>query len=406
MAGFTVYLSYPIPDGYSEFIDITEDVLESSLGAIKQKLESDDFDVGKITFDNIALTLRNEEATYSEASNPTSIFTIKRDQSIIKIDWAINSYGHSCGNSPCGLTFLSYSKTIFKGLLEENSAEFDVSTQNITFKVLGLDSIINKESTPFSSLSVLDDANTLVYKILNQVNITKFLTVDLVNIDCKNNEIMDTIAPLEGTNCLEALQEILFVANSIMFVRDDVIYIKGRTETPDSKFTFYGPSSNEGIENIASISEYGIGLNRTWNLWQWEGTTIQVSFADSIDTYGVRKKVVKSELITNSGKISTILNSYLNEFGFPKTELTLTVPMYTPIANLGFLDKINIDFPSEVLPTVDELASKYNQAKYDSGYKYNRVINSLFISISKNWKILNRSIKIRKQEIEFKIREV
>lgn len=406
MAGFDISISYPTLDGYSPFLDITEDVLESSISSLKQALESDEFDIGKITFDNITLSLRNEDSLYSEAANATSIFPLKRDQSIIKIDWGINSYPPACGNTPCGLTFLSQERTVFKGLIEENSTVFDVETQNITFKVLGIDSIINKEGVPFSSLSVLDDANTTIFKILNQASITQFFTVDQSNITVKNNFTPDDIAHLEGQTCLEALQDFFLVSNSIMFVKDDIVFVKAREESPDSQFIFYGASSNSGIENIASISEYGIGLNRTWNFWIWEESTLSVSFVDSIDLYGARKKEIGSKLITNSTKILAVLNSYLLEFGFPKTELTLTVPMYTPIVDLGFLDKINIDYPSEVLPTVDSLASKYEQAKYDSGYKYNRVINSLFISISQEWKILNKVIKPKKQTIEYKVREV
>lgn len=406
MAGFNVYLSYPTAEGYSEYKDITEDVLESSFSSLKQTLESDNFNVGKITFDNMKLSLRNEDSAYSEAKNATSIFPLKRDQSVIKIDWNINSYPEACGNTPCGLTFLSTKRTLFKGLLEENSAKFDVQSQDVVFKILGIDSIINKEPTPFSSLVLGDDANQLVYKILNQPNITKFFTVDIANIDVKNNFIADAIDHLEDTNCLESLQDILLVANSIMFVKDDIVYVKERAETADSQFTFYGNSSNLGIENISSISEYGIGLNRTWNFWQWTGTNTNVFFADSVDTYGELKKEIQSDLITDNAKIITVLNSYLSEFGFPKTELTLSVPMYTEIVDLGFLDKVNIDYPSEVLPSLSDSVSKYGQAKYDSGFKYNKVINSLFISISQNWKILNKSVKAKQQTIEFKIREV
>lgn len=406
MSAFNIFMSYPTIEGYSDFVDITEDVLESSISSIKQALESDDFDIGKITFDNLKLTLRNEESRYSEASNASSIFPLKRDQTIIRIDWGINSFGHSCGNSPCGYTFLSYDRTLFKGLVEENSTIFDVETQNVTFKVLGLDSIINKQPTPFGDLLVTDDANTLVYKILNQPKITQFFEVNPANIDCKNNFLPDDIATLEGKNALESLQDIFLLANSIMYVRDDKIFVKARQETPESQFIFYGASSNEGIENIATVSEYGIGLNRTWNFWFWEDTDYQVSFIDSIELYGERRKGIFSELINTEAKIMIVLNSYLDEFGFPKTELTLTVPMYTPIVDLGFLDQVNIDYPSEVLPTIDEFSSKYNQARYDSGFKYNRVQNSLFISISQAWKILNRKINVKQHEIEFKVREV
>ena len=50
MAGFNVYLSYPTNDGYSPFLDITADVLESSFSSLKQTLESDEFNFGKIPF--------------------------------------------------------------------------------------------------------------------------------------------------------------------------------------------------------------------------------------------------------------------------------------------------------------------------------------------------------------------
>ena len=406
MSAFSVFLSYPTNEGYSDFVDITGDVLQTSLSKIKQSLEEDEFDVGKITFDNIKLVLRNEDSTYSEASNATSIFELTRDRSIVRIVWDINSFGNSCGNCACGLTFLSAPRTVFEGLIEENSAKFDVRSQNVTFTVLGKDSVINREGTPFSSLAVSQDANTLLFNILNQTAITQFFTVDLANINCNNNFIPDSIAHLEGTTALEAIQDILLIANSILFVKDGAIFIQSRASSVDSQFVFYGASSNEGIENIINISNYGIGLNRTFNAWVWEDTAIERSFADSIQQYGRREKEIFSQLITNTAKINVILESYLQEFGFPKTELTLSVPMYTPIVDLGFLDKVNIDYPSEVLLRIDETASKYEQARYDSGFDYNRIINSLFISISQEWKILNKGINVRKQRIEYKVREV
>lgn len=406
MAAFDVFMSYPTAEGYSDFIDITDDVLESSLGDIKQALEADEFNVGKITFDSFDITLRNEDATYSEAANATSIFPIKRDQTIIRVEWNINSYPEACGNTPCGLTFLSTKRNVFKGLIEENSASFDVVTQEETFRVLGMDSVINKEPTPFSVLDVSDDMNTLVFKILNQDRITRFFLVDQANISCKFNFVANDISYLEGTTCLKSLQEIFKLSNSIMFVKDDIVYVKERSESVDSKFTFYGNSSNEGIENISKISDYGTGLNRTFNYWRWGDTSLVRFFADSVDLHGTREKSIDSELVTDPVIQTAILDSYLGEFGFPKTELKLTVPMYTPIVDLSFLDKINIDYPSEVLPTLTGTASKYNQARYDSGFKYNRILNSLFISVSQDWKILNKVTKTKKQVLEFKIRRV
>lgn len=406
MSAFNVYLSYLTYDGYSDFIDITGDVVESSIRTIKERLEADEFNVGQITFDSLNLVLRNEHSLYSEATNASSIFPLKRDNSKIKVTFDINSYGSFCGNCACGHTFLSPEKDIFEGLLEENTASFDVEKQEITFKILGLDSVIKKQITPFASLSVSDDANTLVYKILNQTEITKFFTVDVSNINCNYNFIPDSIAHLEERSCQESLQDILTVSNSIMYVRGGIIYVNGRIPSVDSKYTFYSSSSNLGIENIIKISKYGIGLNRTFNFWKWEDSNTSVSFVDSIGLYGLRKKEISSELITDTSKRTAVLNSYLSEFGFPKTELMLSVPIYTDITDLGFLDKINIDFPSDVLPVIDETASRYNQAKYDSGFNYNVILNSLFISISTNWKILNRTVNLKDHTIEFKVREI
>jgi len=55
MAAFNIYMSYPTQEGYSEWLDITEDCLQESIGSIKEVIESNEYDVGKITFSSINL---------------------------------------------------------------------------------------------------------------------------------------------------------------------------------------------------------------------------------------------------------------------------------------------------------------------------------------------------------------
>jgi len=406
MSTFTVSISFPFADGtYSDFEDITSDVVESSLGTLKQTLEANDLDIGKITFGGIKLVLRNETAKYSEAVNASSIFPLKRDESIIQIEWDRNEDGMHCGNSFCGHTFLSDNRVVFKGLLEDNVSSFEVDSQLQKFSILSMDSIVNKVDTPFSSLLLADTAEELLFKILDQVKITQFFTVDALNISVPNNIAMDDISSLENTDCLEAIQEILLIGNAIMFVKDDVIYIRSREEDPTSTHIFYGPSSDLGIESIHNISSYSAGLNRCFNFWTWKGTSVVQKFQDSIDKNGLRKKQLDSELVTDTGKITAILLSYLTEFGFPKTEMNLTVPMTTPTSDLTFLNKINIDYPSDVLPVKDEVTSRYGQAVYGES-RYARTINSLFISIDQEWKILNITTNTKSHILTYKIREV
>lgn len=405
MAAFNIYMSYPTQEGYSEWLDITEDCLQESIGSIKEVIESNEYDVGKITFSSINLVLRNEHSLYSDAFNPNSIFPVKRDTTKIRVEFDINSDTNACGWFYCGETFLSAPVTVFEGLLEESTAKFDVISQTVTFTILGLDSIISKVITPYSSLVLGDTADELVFKILNQTQITNFITVDAANINCSYNVVCDDITSLENKTCLESLQEILKLANSVLFVRDGIIYVQQRINNPTSSYIFYGPSSDEGIENIIELKDYGSGINRTWNSWTWADTNIILTFADSIEKYGERKKEIDSPLITDNAKRTAVLNNYINEFGFPKTEFNITAPIYTPIAELGFLDMVNIDYPSDALPVIDNLSSRYSQASYGNG-RYNITINSLFISVSQQWKILNKTINIVPQTITFKLREV
>lgn len=406
MSAFSVYIAYPLADGtYSDYVEVTDDVIDSSLGSIRQALEANEFDVGKITFGNIDLEFRNEHSRYSNAGATASKFPYKRDETLVKITWDINTRPAFCGSSPCGYTFLSFPQTIFEGLLEDGSTEFDVDSQIITFRFLSLDSIINKADTPYSSLLVSDTAETLLYKILNQPRITTFFDVDSANISVSNNFVPDVITSLDNTSCLESIQEILKLANAIMFVKDRVIYIRTRVADPTLSYTFYGPAADKGIENVLSISSYTTGLNRTFNYLKWEGTSLNAFFADSVALYGRRVKEIGSDLITNSTKRLAVLTSYLTEFGFPVIELELKVKLTTEIAQLSFLNKIIIDYPYDVLIAKDEIVARYGQGIYGVS-KYAKTINSLFISSSKEWKILNITIDPKNDVVKYKLRGV
>lgn len=406
MAAFTVSLSYPRADGsYSEYEDITRDVIETSIGTLKQALEADEFNLGKITFGNITIILDNSTARYSEAINAASLFPYKRDESRIKVTWNRNNYPAACGNTACGLTFLSHDLDVFEGLLEDNSTAFDTDSQTIKYKVLSLDSIINKTDTPFNNLSVLDDAETTLYNILNQVGITKFFNVSASNISLSYNFTPDDISILENTKCLTAVQEILNLGNAVMFVKDSAIYIQPRNPDPISSFIFYGPSSRRGIENIHNISAYKTGINKCFNKWVWEDTDLVQEFQDSQSRYGLRQQELSSDLITDDGKRLAVLNAYLVEFGFPKTEMTITVPLTSETALLTFLNKINIDYPADVLPVKDSISARYGQARYGEA-RYARTVNSLFIAIEQEWKILNININTSAHTLTYKLREV
>lgn len=405
MSVFRVKMSFPLSDGtYSDYTDVTEDVSENSFSSITQKLEASEYDVGKITFGNIKLKFRNEKSKYSEAINPSSIFPIKRDRTKVQITWARNTHEPICGNVRIGF-FLSSEQIIFRGLIEDSATDFNSETQEITFAVLSLDSIIAKTPTPYADLLVSDNAETLLYKILNQTDITNVLTVDALNISVANNFTPDDISELEETTCLEAIQQILIPANAVMFEKDEKIFIRSRDEDATISQTFYGASSDNGIENIVDIPRISDGLNRCFNFVVWKDTNLVAKFDDSIEIYGLRKKEIESPLITNNTKRQAVLSSYLNEFGFPKKEIELEVNLTTPISKLTFLNKVNIDFPAIALGTPNELIARYNQAVYGVS-KYPLTNSATVFSAAEEWKILNKKINTRSHTATYKLRRI
>lgn len=407
MGAFRFFISYPInASTYSDYEEITDDVLESSVGTLKQNLASNEYDIGTIKFNKISCVLRNETAKFSEANNPNSIFTYKRDDSILKIEWDRNTEPVECGNFYCGYSFLSEPIEVYRGLLEDNSSKFDADTQTITFNFLGLDSVVAKVQVPYSSLSGGDTLETTVYNILNQAAITKFLIVDAGNINVGFDVLPDDISSLENKTCLEALNDILLITGSVMYVQGETVIVSNRGEGAVSQFIFYGPSSDLGIENLHDVSEYTLGLNRTFNFFQWVDTNTTQFFTDSIETYGLRKKEISSDLITNTTKRTNILNYLLTEFGFPKIELDIVVPMTSEIVNLFLLDKINIDYPADYRANLDDsLPARYGTARYGES-RYIQAVSSMIIGVATNWKILNRSVNVKNQTITFKVREV
>lgn len=407
MSYFRYFLSYPTsPTTYSDEVEMTDYVIEGGSSNIDQKLDNNEYDVGTLKFNKFQIKLTNQDSSFDEAVNQFSIFTFKRDESILRIQWEMNPNGVQCGSTACGYSYLSLPSNIYEGLLEDNSSKFDERSQTQVFTFLGMESIIGKTQTPFSSLLVSDDIETTIFKILNQDKITRLLTVEQVNISVNYNFTPDDISGLENTTSLEALNDLLLLSGSVLYVKDRVVYVKPRDIGATSKATFHGKASDTGIENIVELNGLTSGLNRTFNFWQWGDSSATQSFADSIENYGFRKKSLSYDLVTNTTKQTAILNAQVSEFGFPKREMEITIPMYTDyMENVFLLDKVNLNIPIETALTEDgALPARYGSAIYGES-RYIRSNSSLVVSPDVNWKIMNRTISIKSKTIKYRIRE-
>lgn len=401
------FLSYPTsPNDYSPEVEITDYIIEQSSSSITQTLSNNEYDVGTLKFSKFEAKLINSDSLFSEAENQRSIFTYRRELSILRITWEANEHGLSCGSVPCGYAYLSKPVEIYRGLLDDKSSKFDDKSRVQTFVFLGMESIIGKVQANFSSLIPGQDVSEAIYTLLNQSQITKYLTVDPLNINVDYDFPVDSFDDAEDKTVLEVVEELLYLSNSVLYVQGTTIFTKSQDIGLDSVATFYSRTSTSGIENIIDMVNYTTGENRTFNQWKWEDTVIKLFFADSIERNGFKPKEISSNYVTNPTTQNNILSGLLSEYGFPKIELEIITPMYTQfVKNVFLLDKVNLDIPIELSPPEDgSLPSIYGQAKYGTA-RYVGSNSSIVISANRNWKVMSREISLKNRNLKFRLRE-
>jgi hypothetical protein len=394
--------------------EVTNDIDMAGAGKLKQALDNTEYDVGVFRNSNVAFKLRNDHGDYSDADSINSIFKWKRSESKFRITWEPGDKDLVCGffNAGDPDSILTSESTIFEGLLSDEATKEGMNDQIINFVAMGYESIFKKVAVPFSSLSVGDTFEEVLYTILNQTAITDLVTVSTLNINVGNDETTDAVADLENNTVLQALKKILLPSNSVLYINgDNEVIISERTVGSSTAHTFYGPGSNTGIENILKINEYRLGINRVINYWTFkktDDTTRLKQDATSVGNNGVRKKEIECKLIddASNAKIDTMLETLRDEFATKKIELVLTCPYDQNTFELFLLNKILIDYPSHALPSEGLPIGIYDVSDPATDYYYAHELFNLTIDIGVVWKVLERSINIREQTLTLKLREV
>lgn len=408
MARWRVYVKPFLDSGEyaSEFIEVTKDVI--SLGAPKQGIDNTDFDVGVIRNSGFNVTLRNDHGHYSDVTELLSMFRYKRKNSLVKITWDIRDYDLICGFFQCGHEPLGGEYVVFEGLIHEVTSVADIAKQEATFAILGYEALLDEVDIPFSSLSVGNTFATILYASLNQAPFNTLVTVSLANITPSLDLVTDAIADLENKTVGSKLKEILLAANSVLYIKDSVVYVTPREESTDNMFTFYGQASNAGIENILNVPKFRDGMNRVFNYWKWAETILRARDTSSITTYGIRDKEISCPLIADGStvKVQQILDANRDEFSFPKVELEVETPIWYTTLALRILDKVNIDYPTIFIPFNGGDLPRYGLVTYDGTARYPYEQWTLTINSSTSFKIMSRRLDIKKQTITFGLREV
>ena len=407
MSKFRIYINPKDNSGnFTGYQEVTEDVIDKSFSGFTQRIDSDDYDVGKFQFSAFVLQLRNETGKYSDVETTQSIFRQRRGGSKVRINWQIQDHQSICGVAVCGKVSITPEEVVFDGILNDDATRLDIDGQQIKFQILSSDSRIDEVETPFASLSNGDLFSEAILTILDQTEITEILDVSVSNINVGLDLAIDDISDLENTTVKEALDILLFGSNSVMVIRDNMVYISSRDGGATSVHTFIGQASNDGIEDIIKLSNISTGRNNIFNYWTWEDTTLKATLNTSIESNGLKKKEVGFAPITNSAKRQSILDELRDTFSDLKQEFVLTTFLNYNTLALNMLDRVSVDYPTVLSPgTAGGVVPIYGVAIYGEDF-YPRGEFSIVIDPDTPFKIMGRKINAKNKTIDFKLKEI
>lgn len=330
-----IYIKRKYPDGTfdSDWQDITRWFLGDGVGSIKYELDSGDFDVGLFIANNVNLSFDNSSGKFNDVGDSRSLWAgfETRNLTKFKID---AGYLDEDDAKVEGIPF--------EGYLDERSMKTD-EKDKVTLTVLAKDAIFKTCEVAAGTLSSSVSASEAIYILCNRGEVTDHITVDQDNIDPSNDISLDDPGDYNGKKLDAALNDILLLSNSVLYVDSDSnLIVTSRNHSAKIKHEFYRNSSTGEKDNIYKISSINNGRQRVKNYWTWSGASLSSS-SDSylLKRYGVTKKVVSSSAVTNTTVQQSILDDLLDEFQYPKQEFVIETD-YIP-GVLTFFDTVTVE---------------------------------------------------------------
>jgi hypothetical protein len=390
---------------YGAEVEVTKYV--SSIGPIGVDTDSSEYQIGVFRNSSVKLQLNNRDGLFSDVAIAQSIFRYTRADSKVRITYLEDDNLPYCGTAICGLAILCEEITVFQGLLSDDSFTEEAGTEVVDFLVLGYESLFSRVTVPFADISNGDDISTILHAILNQTEITDLLTVSLVNIVPSLDQGVEFVADLENKTGKEAIDRLLLLSNSVLYIQGTTVYVTARTATVATQQTFYGQASTNGAENIVNVRNITSGKNRIFNYMTWRDSSAVYQNSTSVRIHGVRKKELDSPLFTDAAKHLLILTEIVGEFGLPKQELELLVPINATTVERQLLDRVAIDYPTVYIPGEFDLPVCGIAVLGDPlTATLPRALWSLQIPADRRYKIIKKTLDFKSMVATFKLREI
>lgn len=319
---------------YGTEIEITDYVLSSGLKTITKSIDSEDYDVGTFTYDDIEIKLHNVNGKFNEYTDLRSIFTFKRD--LAKFRVMIERDGST--------DVISY-----QGLLNEEATKFDVSKEEISFRILSYDSVIRKTMISGGSIgNGLSFSNAFI-AIFNDTTIASVLTLAPGDISLPYNGTVDDGAWFDNKSARDGINGLLQASGAVMLVDSNGnVTIQDRTQNLATDIlNLYGPFDIKRRQNVIQLKDYNTGLHRMYN--SVTVNTTESNNNDYVSTFGFKGKTFDLGFITDPAQELLIADTILDEFKAPKVECVVEIPLNVS-QGIDLLDRVSIDWPLRITP--------------------------------------------------------
>lgn len=331
---------------YGDEIDVSDRVKISGIGSIRRSIDSSDYDVGVFVFSDLELTGQNYQGYFNEDDN-RSIFMTTRDRCKVRVVFKSVATIRNSGGTVTSETIVETST--FNGLINEEGTRANLVTESIKFKVLSRDSVLR--TTQVSGGVVTNGATfTQAFTaILNVPRITSVLNFSLANINPAVDLTIDNGSWFDNKSVKEALDKLLFAANSVLLINDagDIIVRSRAEDTTNDILYLYGKNDVHRRENIIDITAYNTGRQRMFTAFTVNDT--ERTNSAFVQAYGLRKKSIDLPFITDPENEAAIADFLVEEFKTPKIELNVKVQ--TEIAKtVELLDRVSVSYPLRVKP--------------------------------------------------------
>jgi len=329
---YTVFIT-PLKNDteYSSTIyEATDLVKAAGITAIKQEIDSGNYDIGLYTYADLTITFINYSGKFNPETDSSSVFPHARDRAKVEVKFTDTD---------------AATTVVFKGIVNDEGTFQDLQNQTIRFRVLSQDSILRKTKVAGGLLDNGMLFSVAIKNLLNRPAITAVLDYDAAKINVGLDKTIDDVTSFSNQDTqvvLEALLNASFSVFSIDSTNDMVV--SDRDVKAGGALELFGGGDPGGRDNIISIRKFNDGLHRAFN-------TVTINDATATDEtyvtrYGARIKKFTMAFITTGATEASIAATILAGFKVPKKELEVVVPVDTG-KSVEVLDPVTVNFSKQ-----------------------------------------------------------